>query len=182
MRGLSLLQPYCSLLALGEKRIETRSWCTSYRGRVAIHASRRFPRRLRDLCDYGGQFYQDMAPHFVFAGRVEGKEEPVRMIPATISDLLPLGAIIAVGFLAEVITTERALTACPLPVIGTRLSEKERRMGDYSPGRFAWIFRDMVQLPEPVRCQGRLGLWELGANVTVQVHEQIKRLQNRVET
>ena len=41
--ALSVLQPWASLLAVGAKRIETRSWFTPYRGAVAIHASKRFP-------------------------------------------------------------------------------------------------------------------------------------------
>ena len=39
MKTLSLIQPWASLIALGEKRIETRSWGTRYRGPLAIHAS-----------------------------------------------------------------------------------------------------------------------------------------------
>lgn len=37
---LTLSQPYASLVALGAKRIETRSWRTSYRGPLAIHAAK----------------------------------------------------------------------------------------------------------------------------------------------
>lgn len=39
MKALTLWQPWASLIALGEKRYETRSWATSYRGLLAIHAS-----------------------------------------------------------------------------------------------------------------------------------------------
>jgi len=41
MRCISLYQPWASLMALGHKTIETRSWGTSYRGLLAIHASKR---------------------------------------------------------------------------------------------------------------------------------------------
>jgi hypothetical protein len=36
----------------------------------------------------------------------------------------------------------------------------ERGMGDFSPGRFAWLLADIVALEPPVPARGRLGLWE----------------------
>ena len=39
MKVLSLKEPYASLIANGTKKIETRSWKTSYRGELYIHAS-----------------------------------------------------------------------------------------------------------------------------------------------
>lgn len=38
LRALSIQQPWASLIAAGEKRVENRSWQTGYRGLVAIHA------------------------------------------------------------------------------------------------------------------------------------------------
>ncbi len=40
MKAISLLQPWATLVAIGAKRIETRSWATNYRGPLAIHASK----------------------------------------------------------------------------------------------------------------------------------------------
>jgi len=40
MKVLSLTEPYASLILKGKKEIETRSWNTSYRGELYIHASR----------------------------------------------------------------------------------------------------------------------------------------------
>ena len=42
MKALTLTQPWATLIAVGAKRIETRSWGTSYRGRIAIHAAKGF--------------------------------------------------------------------------------------------------------------------------------------------
>ena len=39
MRTLSIHQPWASLIAFSEKTIEVRSWSTSFRGRLLIHAS-----------------------------------------------------------------------------------------------------------------------------------------------
>ena len=40
MKALTLYQPWATLVAIGAKRIETRSWGTSYRGSLAIHAGK----------------------------------------------------------------------------------------------------------------------------------------------
>jgi hypothetical protein len=40
------------------------------------------------------------------------------------------------------------------------LSEKERQYGDYTPGRFAFFFADVVRFPEPIVATGKLGLWD----------------------
>lgn len=40
MKLLSLWEPWATLMAIGAKRIETRSWSTAYRGWLAIHAAK----------------------------------------------------------------------------------------------------------------------------------------------
>ncbi len=40
MKALTILQPWAELIASGVKRIENRSWPTSYRGPLAIHAGK----------------------------------------------------------------------------------------------------------------------------------------------
>jgi hypothetical protein len=47
MKALTLTQPWASLVAIGAKRIETRSWSTKYRGPIAIHAAKDMPRSAR---------------------------------------------------------------------------------------------------------------------------------------
>lgn len=41
MRALTIRQPWASLIALGRKTVEVRSWRTDYRGPLAIHAAAR---------------------------------------------------------------------------------------------------------------------------------------------
>lgn len=38
MKALTITQPYAEIIARGEKPIENRTWPTSYRGPLAIHA------------------------------------------------------------------------------------------------------------------------------------------------
>ena len=45
MKALTIWQPWASLLVSGQKKYETRSWATAYRGPIAIHAAMRPVRR-----------------------------------------------------------------------------------------------------------------------------------------
>ena len=40
MKALTICQPYAHLIAIGEKRVENRTWPTSYRGPLLIHAGK----------------------------------------------------------------------------------------------------------------------------------------------
>ena len=51
MKALSLMQPWATLVAIGAKKFETRSWATSYRGPLAIHACKGFPQWVQALVD-----------------------------------------------------------------------------------------------------------------------------------
>lgn len=41
MKALTITQPWASLIVLGHKSIENRTWPTRYRGRLLIHSSKR---------------------------------------------------------------------------------------------------------------------------------------------
>jgi len=148
--SLSLWQPWASLVAVGAKRIETRSWATDYRGWVAIHATKKSPLECWQLCntepfrtalcaiDETGRFHTD-------GNRgVSGPD-------------LPQGAIVAFAHLAKCARISGGNpTALALRLHG---AEFERAFGDYTPGRVAWIFDRVVAVPEPIPASGGRGLW-----------------------
>lgn len=39
------------------------------------------------------------------------------------------------------------------------ISQTQRLLGDYSPGRHAWRLEDPIRLPEPIPHKGQQGLW-----------------------
>jgi hypothetical protein len=137
MKALTLTQPYATLIAISAKKIETRSWRTSYRGPLAIHAAKGFPRWAREFT---------LEPVCYDAARIFAT---------------PIGKIYAAYPLGCILATCR-LVACTLTSLAfeERLDARERAFGDYSPGRFAWILEDVEQLPEPIPATGALGLWE----------------------
>lgn len=146
MKAITLTQPWATLVAIGAKRIETRSWGTNYRGLLAIHAAKRFPRNAKDLC-----FERE------FSNALLGAKLPWGMIH-TLDDF-HLGYVLAVCKLTLVteITGHETLWGegdQKWPV------KSERPFGDYTPGRFAWLLYDIQPLPDPIPARGALGLWE----------------------
>ena len=130
-RALSLTQPWATLVVLGEKLWETRSWRTKYRGPLAIHAAKTVPR--------SAQRFAETDPYYV---KTLGKY-PIRW--------MPLGAIIGT---VELVECERVEA-----VTNGVISVKEYAFGDYSPGRWAWQLANPVVFDEPVPWRGALGLW-----------------------
>jgi hypothetical protein len=138
VKAISLYQPWASLVAVGAKRIETRSWKTSYRGELAIHASKGFPVWAREMLEW---------PSLVEA------LAPLGVRGATDWKLLPTGGIVAVVRLVDVVSTDSGDPRLP------KTGELEYFVGDYGPRRFAWFLEDARQLDRPVPILGALGLW-----------------------
>ncbi len=60
MKALSLTQPWASAVAIEIKQWETRSWPTSFRGEVAIHAAKGFPAWAKEFARFSGRDYEDL--------------------------------------------------------------------------------------------------------------------------
>jgi len=137
MKAITLWQPWASAVALQQKRFETRSWPTKYRGPLAIHASSRinsednatFTRNL--LCLH--QIDLDVWNEYC---ECEYK-------------FLPFGEVVATCDLIDCFRIEKA-----------RPGTTEELWGDYSPGRFAWKLQNIQRLTTPIPATGRQGLWE----------------------
>jgi activating signal cointegrator 1 len=140
MKALSLTQPWASLIVTGAKQIETRSWFTSYRGQLLIHAAKGFPRWAKETAD----------------------EEDFRNgLNGLTWQQLPTSAILCrVELMACVKTTEvdKLRTAGIVPQI------QELKFGDYAEGRWAWGLRLIEVFAEPIPAKGALGLWEFNRN------------------
>jgi len=132
--ALSLTQPWATLVAIGAKRYETRSWQTSRRGWIAIHAAKGFPGWCQELC-----YQQPFAAHLAAAGYNSPKD-------------LPRGDVIALAQLGACISTNQWT-----PDEGSA----EYEFGDYSGDRFAWQFDDIRRLTDPFHARGALGIWTL---------------------
>ncbi len=134
MRALTLYQPWASLIALGHKQFETRSWRPG-NGRmgeaIAIHAGMTEDREFRKA---------PMVQEFLGPSP------------------LPKGAVVAAVLLDSVHPTGNGglPEAIPKPEL-----PHERRFGNYAPGRWAWKLTGLYRLPGPVPHRGAMGLWKL---------------------
>lgn len=172
MKIISLWQPWSSLMALGAKRIETRSWGTSYRGPLVIHAAKAWNRDCQDslyiqpmmkalepiIGAHSAQFWAQ------YALAVRGR--------------LPFGAIIAVVNLIDccptVDTVSTKATIIPAePSAFTKYPQldtpRERAFGNYEPGRWAWVTNHLRVLSEPLPFKGGQGLRDLDPAVAAEV-------------
>lgn len=141
MRGLTIHQPWASLIALGEKQVETRSWRTPYTGPLAIHAGKSLDVIAREFYEYSEEL------HDVLEAR--------DLEPAD----LPYGAVIATA------TLDRC---APITDAGAEKLEAEKPLefafGNYSTDeeqRYAFVMTDVIALPEPVPCDGHQQLWRV---------------------
>lgn len=155
MKALTLTQPWATLVAIGAKRIETRSWQTAYRGPLAIHAAKGFPKWARDTCTDENFWEVLMAPHLDW-------ERTWLNIPKS---LLPLGCVIATCQLIACKFITSAMSPGTPEEMALRSSitpppEPERSFGDYETGRYAWILEDVQMLQKPIPAKGALSLWE----------------------
>lgn len=166
MKVLTLTQPWATLVAIGAKKIETRSWSTSYRGPLAIHAAKGLGaggrRGFYDQC-YRHPFLAALEPAMTGEREIAGFT-----IPHVDPSRLPLGAIVAVCELAAIWPISvRGGQTCYCTRVDPRgghndytaVLEPEHSFGDYAPGRYAWLLANVRALPEPVPARGALGLW-----------------------
>ena len=168
MKALTVLQPHASLLALCEKRIETRSWPTQYRGLIAIHAGKRFPLAAQKLC-----LADPIAVALVRRGALRLRDSTGALTDWPDPLSLPLGAIVAVANLHRVGEIGRrpdgavVVSGQDLPITGDELA-----FGDFTPGRYGWVVTNVRRLPEPVECRGAQGLWDVPGKIVEQIRAQ----------
>lgn len=129
MKALTLHQPWATLMAEGLKTYETRSWTTSYRGPIAIHAG--------------------LHVDFEACEHVDLIRCSIHQLGFENGLLLPRGEILAVAELVDVIPTEVALQ---------RVSPEELGYGNFEPGRFAWRIQGVRKVAGRVPCRGFQGL------------------------
>lgn len=177
MKAITLWQPWASLVACGAKKFETRSWATSYRGEIAIHAAAR-KCETKDI------------PAFAVYTMIQALRPITNKLAKTTMylplELLPRGAIIATAELMDCHQIQAESDGTPfyryLPSAteilqlqrdfpgqkdyrGQRIrrfpaaERNELLFGDWTPGRYAWELANVQMLTEPILAKGKQGLW-----------------------
>lgn len=177
VRALTIRQPWASLIACGAKTVETRSWSTAWRGTLLIHAAK----------EGRGFFYCRYVDNVLLGSRATETQPMDLRMPAGhhIADPgvreWPRMAVVAVARLADVVPVVDASgcrnTTAHLCVVSEsgllhspvdspwpdgeteHIVSDQLPLGDFTPGRFAWLLTDVRPLPEPIAAKGRQGLW-----------------------
>jgi activating signal cointegrator 1 len=151
MKALTLWQPFATLVAAGVKEVETRSWGTSYRGILAIHAARKWGEDVLEDYDlareslrkcWGLQF---RLPECIAAGNLPPEDT--------------LGCIVAVCHLIDC----RLMCEPPNP--------QDALFGTYGPGRWGWTLAGVKPLLSPVPVRGARLLWDVPPDVAALLPE-----------
>lgn len=150
MKAITLYQPYATLMAIGAKTFETRSWKTNYTGQIAVHAAKTFPAWCKDL--FRTEPFHSMLVQY-------GHET---------LESLPRGVILSIHVLKRCYATPMVAGQTKLYTRGARALDKEIRIpppwpesacGDYGPGRYAWHMPLIERLEPPQAARGKQGLW-----------------------
>ena len=80
----------------------------------------------------------------------------VRQEPLPVSIALPESAVLHYG---AVLGTVELVDCVPVEALIGKLSERERVLGDYTPGRFAWVLKNPVIFDRPIPARGFQGWW-----------------------
>lgn len=139
MKAITILQPFASLIPLGEKTIETRCWKTSYRGKIAIHAG------------LGMQYFK-----LAFQEPFKTALKPIETENGGYNaKSFYLGHVIAI---AELVDCLEMIDDFGTLENGDVVTGNELAFGDYSQGRFAWRLKD-IQAIKPVPARGMQRIW-----------------------
>ena len=158
MKAISLWQPWASLIACGAKPFETRHWAPPREligQRIAIHAAKKIDKGAKAFAEdlmYG----QHDPGGFDLADKLAAS---MKGIPDELMGLfgmaaLPIGCVVctavldaafqlgdkATGAAHPAATVVRRIVSRPMPECFTVRYDD---FGDYAPGRWAWLFRDV---------------------------------------
>ena len=156
MKVLSILQPWATLVVIGAKKIETRSWNTKFRGPLLIHASQRKIKLQEGMFDLISEMEK-------ITGFMDNYKN------------LPYGAIIGK---VDIISTESSYMISSIlrreqenwrlhpnrefmnKFLAAKIDhESELVFGDYSPSRYGWLLSDAVEFANPIPAKGALSIW-----------------------
>lgn len=153
------------------KRWETRSWYISPKKlpmRVAVHSAKRLDPLIRERMTMQEPKLRGRMPRRVFSEPYASALTSIGYAPLDpwqrdyLDHLdtpglrpIPVAAITGFVTIAECVPADAVTRA----YWNGQVSELEIQLGDFSPGRFAWLLTDPIPLETPVPCVGKQGLW-----------------------
>jgi len=159
--AVTFTQPFASLVAIGAKQWETRSWPAHFRGTLAIHAAKGYSAADRELAT----------------------DDPLfRNALSVLPFMQPFGVaghVLAVADLTDCRSTDHFYAVGIGSVTGTlrpgqiRISAEEFHFGNFDGGRFAFKFEN-VRRVTPIGCRGALNFWRLPDSIELEIREELE--------
>lgn len=153
MKALTITEPFATLVAFGQKRIETRGWYSYHVGPLAIHAGKGF-----SGVDYENACGMPIRSALKEIGRWD------RLGPRIGSSFGDTrGKVVAIAEMVACVPLEHVVPGTVL-FRGTEreyeVTEREHDLGWYGPGRYGFLLADVRPLVRPIAAVGALGLWD----------------------
>lgn len=187
---LSLYAPWAVAIAIGHKKIETRSWKTEYRGELYIHTTKKTPKNILNEERNNYDLIYSMLQHNIHKPLsyhdCVGKEWDVLelisynfehngLLPdnllGVVENTLEHCQIIAKCNLVDCVRVVNysyglddnsvEYTRDAILGNGTRIPKKEYNLGEYTIGRYAWMLEDVEILQEPISAKGKQRIWTM---------------------
>ncbi len=143
MNALTLWQPWATLIVIGAKKVETRSWMACFRGRFAAHAAK----TLRGI-ELVKAMPEKERSYILDALEAAGYRRDMMD--------LPLGEILGTADLYDCLPMGELLSRTRIHPLNT---ERERAMGDWSYNNYGFLLKDEVKFAEPIPARGGQLWW-----------------------
>lgn len=156
-KAITLWQPWATLVAIGAKQFETRSWMTHHRGPLVIHAAKRFKRQEILLC------YEEPFRTCLMEAGYQGPKS------------LPLGRALCVIELRSIHPTSGGSISSFKELA---LFQQELAFGNFDAGRLAWRLCQ-PRIFEPISMRGRQGIWALTPDERAAVDAAIEATEDK---
>lgn len=148
-KAVTLHQPYASLIALGAKQYETRSWSTDYRGTMVIHAGKALEileSTAEDLADLRDAKLEPSPGSYPFYIRQVCRSHGIKRLVD-----FPIGAALCFVDLVDCIRMSQEFIA--------QQTKQERAFGYWEPMRYAWRLMNVRRF-DPIAIRGGQGIWD----------------------
>ena len=162
--GITLHQPYASLIAMGLKQWETRHWRTHQRGWVLIDGAARKPRR---------------AELEAIAARLPGVEKEAVVTELKRLNIRGTVCLARLGRCAQM--THDAVLGDPYKINLKMVSQVEKAFGNWESGRYAFEFNRIIPISQPLivplsGIEKRRRWWRADADFLEKIAAQIREV------
>ena len=133
MKAITIIEPWATLLVVGEKQYETRDWKCDYRGLMAIHSG------MKIISEY----YYSLG----VIECMENSEVTQGILKRHRGNVIAIATLKDIHSMTDEFINEQ--------------TETEQDLGLWKIGRYAWEFTDIKPLPKPIPVRGMPGLWNI---------------------